>query len=148
MRYRLLFLAIQLCCIGYAYAADSVSKISLRYDGVYVSEPFEGDGGNENYCHYLRFYPRGTVITVSSVCDRAALKDIKKWFGVNNAGSTHTGISRGKIKIEENKISFFAISLEGNVTYEGEMVNDRLVLSSHSHINGHNDNGTYSFAKW
>ena len=142
MRTRLfVFLLALIAMLGPACAAD----IALRYDGVYVGAPFDDD---KEYCAYLRFYPQGTVITVSSVCDRRALPDIKRWFRASQAGPKRSGVSRGKVQISGEQISFSAVSREGKVAYRGGMVGDRLRLGSHSFINGNEDVEVYSFVPW
>jgi hypothetical protein len=143
---RLLFLLlVQMSIAGHAFAEGITEKNALRYHGVYVSKPFVDD---EAYCELLRFYPGGTVITVSSVCDRRDLKDIKKWFSAKNAGRNHSGVSRGKFRIKGDRISFAAVSREGKVNYQGHITGDQLRLHSHSHINGNKDKDSYSFVQW
>lgn len=135
------FLLAQMAVFSHACAAD----LNLRYDGVYVGAPFDDD---KEYCAYLRFYPQGTVITVSSVCDRQALPEIKHWFRASQAGPTKSGVSRGKVYISGEQISFTAVSREGKVAYRGGMDGDRLRLRSHSFINGSEDVEVYSFVRW
>lgn len=142
MRIRLFaFLLALIAVFSHACAAD----LTLRYDGVYVSAPFDDD---KEYCAYLRFYPQGTVITVSSVCDRKALPDIKRWFRASQAGPKRSGVSRGKVNIRGEQISFTAVSREGKVVYRGGMLDDQLRLRSHSFINGNEDVEVYSFVPW
>lgn len=134
-------LLAQMAVVSYSLAED----IGLRYDGVYVGAPFDED---REYCEHLRFYPQGTVITVSTICDRKALRDIKRWFRASKAGPQAVGTSRGKVKVVGEKISFTVVSREGKVAYWGGMLNDQLRLNSHSYINGNHDVDTYSFVRW
>ena len=122
------------------------AKSPLRYDGVYSSETrIDGD----LYCEYLRFYPEGTVITVTSECpEKDVLPDIKKWFAKENAGPDASGVSKGNTTINKNAISFDAISIEGNISYEGKILGNRISLSSFSHINQHRDHDVYQFVAW
>ena len=139
------YILLHMVVVGTAGAADPITKTSIQFDGVYIGTPFPGD---EAYCHYLRFYPKGSVITVSSVCDQSSLADIKKWFNFKKSGPKNSGISRGRAKIDDNKISFSAVSREGAVSYRGEIENGYIHLKSYSHINKHRGQDSYTFLKW
>ncbi|MGH8049888.1 MAG: hypothetical protein ACREPB_04435 [Arenimonas sp.] len=131
-------------CTSHSYRSSAVA--SLRYDGVYRAETrVDGD----LYCEYLRFYPAGTVITVTSECPgNDVLQDIRKWFSSENAGPEANGISKGKTTITGSGITFDAISREGNVGYTGKITGERIRLSSYSHINQHRDDEVYKFLAW
>ncbi len=128
---------------------------TIRYDGVYVHQDSlteQAEGGNESegkqHCYYLRFYPKGTVISVTSDCGEKAMGSIKKWFEARNAGPTHTGLARGMLRVKGKQLKFALRSKEGLVSYSGKFVGERIELKSHSHINGFNDKATYAFTPW
>jgi hypothetical protein len=130
-----------------ANAAEPNSAASIQFDGVYIGTP-SADADADAYCHYLRFYPRGSVITVSSACGQSALADIKRWFTFKNSGPKKTGTSRGRAKIEDKRISFAAVSREGTVSYWGEIEDGHIHLKTYSHINKHRGEDSYKFVKW
>ena len=101
--------------------------ILLRFDGIYcrITE-------DTNYC--LRFYADGLVID-ASVGGPAGSTPFPRahWFNRCNP----VNLSRGNWIADRNEtgqpISFSA----GKVDYQGEIGEDKLILSSLSHINGH-----------
>jgi hypothetical protein len=146
MRRILVFLVlIQFLLSACTTSRQPMSTKLPRYDGVYSAQTFV-DG--EKYCEYLRFYPNATVITVTSECGKTALQDIKKWFSRENAGPEAAGVSRGTVSIVGNKISFDAVSKEGSVSYEGEILSKRISVSTYSHINEARDHDVYQFITW
>ncbi|MFG6465169.1 hypothetical protein [Roseateles sp. BYS87W] len=128
-----------------AWAQADTPGVALRSDGVYVSREQVDD---ETYCEYLRFYPTGTVITVSSECGPEALESLKAWFRASRAGPKVSGVSRGRVVHRGNRISFRAVSKEGAVRFEGHAFENHLVLRSHSEINGHDDQQRFDFVRW
>jgi hypothetical protein len=128
------------CITGNSYTSSK-----LRYDGVYKSQSFV-DG--EKYCEYVRFYSDGAVITVGSICTKSALKDIKKWFDVDNAGPEFAGISEGTIHVSRNQIKFDVTSKEGKISYDGIFSSNHMRLSYHSHITQERGYEDYKFVKW
>lgn len=127
-------------------AADQQNSVSLHYDGVYISQPDHTDGG-EDSCEYLRFYSNGTVIAVSSDCDRNSLSELLKWFTFENAGPKYSGVSLGLVSIKGDKISFSAESSEGKVSYQGVIFDDHIDLNTFSFINKSRGHDSYSFLK-
>ncbi len=111
---------------------------TLRYDGVYMSGKEDSD--DESYRRYLRFYPDGEVIQVSST---GQPQDIRKWFS-----KERTDLSRGKVTVKGKRIFFSAVSAEGAVDYTGEADGDQLHLDHLSHINHYRGRDVYVFVKW
>jgi hypothetical protein len=125
--------------LGLAVILTSCAKIgdhetALRFDGIYQSER-TGD-----YWYYLRFYPDGTVIEVSST---GQPNDLRQWFT-----KEHDGVSTGKVTLKGKRISFSAVSSAGSVDYDGELVGNQLRLHSYCHINEHRSNNLYVFVRW
>jgi hypothetical protein len=139
------YVFLYLLAAGAVNAADSNYKTLVRFDGVYISNPSDD---KEPYCHYLRFYPKGSVITVSTDCDQSSLSEIQEWFTFKNSGAKAAGFSRGRAKIVDNKISFSAVSREGTVSYWGEIENDYIHLKNYSSINKNRSEDSYTFVKW
>jgi hypothetical protein len=72
-------LSLALAALGCSIAqAINATPALLRYDGVYRTSQFK-DG--VLYYKYLRFYPDGMVIGVSSV---GGPEEIQKWFSSSN----------------------------------------------------------------
>jgi hypothetical protein len=110
----------------------------LRYDGLYRAT--NSALGSADYSAYLRFYPDGEVIKVSST---GKPEDLRKWFS-----KEHAGVSRGTVIIQGNRVSFSAVSTEGVVDYTGEIEGDRIRLDSFSRINQNRSSEIYVFVKW
>jgi hypothetical protein len=112
---------------------------TLRYDGLYMSAT-KTDSEGEHYWRYLRFYPDGGVITVSST---GKPEDLRPWFS-----KAHDAVSHGVVTLRGNEISFSGVSSEGTVDYAGEIDGDRLRLNSYSHINDNRETDEYVFVSW
>lgn len=124
---------------GTAPAAPSHGN-SLRYDGIYRSEPSRPMGSSTDYWEYLRFYSDGSVISVSST---GQPKDLRAWFS-----KEAPGVSLGKVATQGNRLSFTAVNTSGSVDYSGEVDGDRMCLRTRSHINEHQESKAYVFVKW
>jgi hypothetical protein len=92
---------------------------------------------NENFCHYLRFYPDGTVIGVTTSGNP---NEIKRWFRrpYDNTGS---------YVIDGSAIRFSLVSPAGKVDYEGTVSGNIIQLKIHSHINGFRASKEYVWVK-
>jgi len=110
-----------------------------QYDGVYMSSR-EYKTGNISYREYIRFYPDGDVIRVSST---GSPEDLRKWFS-----REQPYVSRGKISIEGNRISFSVLVDKGSIDYSGQFEGDTINLSSYSHATKYRDSDIYLFVKW
>lgn len=142
----LLFSAIiSISLISPAFGAKHANAY-IRYDGVYKGTPEILENYDETTtCKYLRFYPDGTAITVSTECDESdgALKEFKTWF---HRG--HKDMSKGKFTIHEGAISFSSVSRAGTVDYSGEASYTTMHLTTFSHINQYKNTDSYVFIKW
>ncbi len=118
----------------------SQSKATVRFDGFYqtVSE-IDSTDNDTTYC-FLRFYPDGKVLSVSS---SGNVFDLKKWFNLKQKNP-----SVGSYEITANRIYFSITSNEGTVVYDGR-INDRyyLDLSAKSLINGNLSQEKYYFVR-
>lgn len=110
----------------------------LRYEGVYRSGKVSREG--TRYWSYLRFYPNGDVIAVSS---SGQPEDLREWFAKESSN-----VSRGKVVVTGNRIAFSAVSAQGAVDYSGEVEGNRLRLESYSHINKHREDDVFEFVTW
>ncbi|TGX97560.1 hypothetical protein E5357_12035 [Hominisplanchenecus murintestinalis] len=90
------------------------------------------------------FYEDGSVITVTveQTEDGGGYFPIKKWFS-KDADRYKDLI--GQYIIDGTDISFTGISENGTVDYWGTIENKKLLLSSHSNINGYDSYREYSF---
>jgi len=90
------------------------------------SSDVDVDDGVRFY-RYLRFYPDGTVIGVTS---SGTPTDLKRWF---NKPYENTGT----YSFVGSRIKFSLTSPSGTVDYDGRIVRQVLTLHVHSHINGY-----------
>src|SRR5262245_57474122 len=81
----------------------------LNFDGYYVSIP--DSNSMSMFKYYLRFYPDGTVIGVTTAGKPA---NLIPWFKKEN-----TTPSKGKYTLTETTIKFSMTSEQGEVNYEG-----------------------------
>lgn len=114
---------------------DGESIPRLRFDGVYRSERVDAPSGA--YWYYLRFYPDGDMVEVSSSGTPA---DLRRWFSRSNDSLPH-----GRYVVDGSSIAFSTNSAEGVVEYAGDVLNRALFLRSESHINGFRAERTYRF---
>jgi hypothetical protein len=115
----------------------NATPASIQYDGVYQMSQVK-DG--VLFYKYLRFYPDGLVIGVSSVGKPDA---IQKWFS-----SERPGVAKGKYAIKTDHITFSLKSAAGLVDFHGMLVGDKIDLYAYSHINQSGRNEVYSFVRW
>ncbi|AUT60222.1 PIN-like domain-containing protein [Paraburkholderia terrae] len=94
----------------------------LRFDGIY-----RGLSDDGSYSQYMRFFPDGQVIGVSVSGDYS--EKILKWFKYGYEDN-------GMFQWDGKDIVFALSSNMGKVDYLGEILEDHLILNSHSHING------------
>jgi hypothetical protein len=89
------------------------------------------------YHHYLRFYPDGTVIGVSTT---ASPNELRRWFRFSYE-------NRGKYSISGSEVQFSLASPGGQVDYEGTINGSQLILNFFSHINGNRDKEIYRWIR-
>lgn len=108
----------------------------LRFDGVYVDDSQLSKG----YSSYLRFYPDGTVLQVSST---GSAEDLTGWFRKEQA---ERYFSMGWYELQGGRLKCSTTSSSGTVEYFGRVDSASLELYSYSHINGHTALCHYRFA--
>jgi len=110
----------------------------MSYDGYYVSIP--DSNSISMFKYYLRFYPDGTVIGVTTAGKPA---NLLPWFKKENKTP-----SRGKYILTDSTIKFSMTSEQGDVNYEGKLTADnKLVLKVKSLINKYYGKEEYGFLK-
>src|ERR1051326_1432743 len=110
----------------------------LNYDGYYVSIP--DSNSMSMFKYYLRFYPDGTVIGVTTAGKPA---NLVPWFKKENKTPY-----KGTYVLKDSTIKFSMASDQGEVNYEGKIVADnRLVLTVKSLINKYEGHEEYGFMK-
>ena len=110
----------------------------LDYDGYYVSIPDSNTMSMFKY--YLRFYPDGTVIGVTTA---GKPSNLIPWFKKENKTP-----SKGKYMLTDSTIKFSMTSEQGDVNYEGKLTADnKLVLRVKSLINKYEGKEEYGFLK-
>jgi len=120
------------------FSLFSSAQKELSYDGYYVSVP--DSNSISMFKYYLRFYPDGTVIGVTTAGKPA---NLIPWFKKENNTP-----SKGKYTLTESTIKFSMTSEQGEVNYEGEVSADnKLVLTVKSLINKYEGKEQYGFMK-
>jgi hypothetical protein len=110
----------------------------LDYDGYYVSIPDSNTMSMFKY--YLRFYPDGTVIGVTTA---GKPQNLVPWFKKENKTPY-----KGKYAITDSTIKFSMTSEQGEVNYDGKLtVENKLVLLVKSLINKYEGKEEYGFMK-
>ena len=137
-----LSLALALLCPGCKADDPTPSDNTgvLRYDGIYCYiRDFDYNGLTNNYA--LRFYEDGTVIH-TSVEQRekgSTYFPSQSWF--NKEDEYYTDLL-GSYQLSGGAITLTTFCPEGSVDYRGNVLTDRLVLDSHSNINGYEVSGS------
>jgi hypothetical protein len=110
----------------------------MSYDGYYVSIP--DSNSISMFKYYLRFYPDGTVIGVTTAGKPA---NLIPWFKKENKTP-----SRGKFTLTDSIVRFSMTSEQGDVNYDGKLtVDNKLVLTVKSLINKYQGKEEYGFLK-
>lgn len=110
--------------------AKAVDVGLIRFDGIYQAT-------HADYFFYLRLYPDGTAITVTTPESSEALND---WFN-----RTCLGLPRGSYTIQSGRIQFTAHSKRGAVEYAGTLAAERIELHARSLMNGYESDHSYRF---
>lgn len=112
----------------------------LQFNGLYETECDSEKDDDDGTQYYLRFYPEGKVISISTECEGQA-SDLKEWFNLEN-----TSVSVGNYEIRRNRIQFSTRSKAGTVEYRGRIDKYGFIkLKSKSLINGNKDKKKYRF---
>ena len=127
-------ITIFLICISLFCAAQK----DVNYDGYYVSIP--DSNSISMFKYYLRFYPDGTVIGVTTA---GKPTNLVPWFKKENKTPY-----KGKYTLADSTIRFAMTSEQGEVSYEGKLTSDnRLMLMVKSLINKYEGKEEYGFMK-
>jgi hypothetical protein len=111
---------------------------ALCPDGIYQSGKVSDE--YDSYWYYLRFYPDGTVISVSST---GQPDDLRSWFNLEM-----DDLSAGHVVLQGDHLSFSQTSKEGTVDYAGTVAGSTLHLDSHSRINDFRDRHVFTCVAW
>jgi len=101
---------------------------------------------NLNDIHiYFRFYPDGTVTAALPVPGSdnkytLSMKELDK-------DSKECAI-KGKYVLKGNKVEFKLVDKNGSADFSGQFQENKVLLKSHSNINGKDSMITYDFYKW
>ena len=106
---RLLFILYILTIACFASGQTNQNNIPhVRYDGFYQTVSDISKEDNDTSYSYLRFYPDGRVISVTS---EGTAFDLQEWFNLE----MHD-ISVGKYQIREKKLYFSTTNTSGTVS--------------------------------
>ena len=121
-------------------ACHSGETFKVRFDGYYQSVDESFRIGKDTARMFLRFFPNGQVISVTST---GTAFQITSWFNSRNKN-----VSTGNYNVSTNWLDFTSTSKSGSVIYKGKIVDENhLDLNVKSLINGHESNEKYSFIK-
>lgn len=127
------FLAIGIV-LFFGLSADAQLKIS--YEGYYITQP----DTISPFKYYLRFYPDGSVITVTTA---GKPENLTRWFTKD-----YKDVARGKYEFKDSSIVFFIKTDKGEVNYEGILTaENKLKLTVKSLINKYEGKEEYYFLK-
>jgi hypothetical protein len=130
MKIKFFFSIILLLLLTHTYAQSKIS-----FNGYYYHA--SADSINP-YKYFLRFYPDGTVITVTTA---GKPENLKKWFTKD-----YKDVAKGKYVLKDNIISFSINSTTGTVEYTGTIDSqNRLQLHVTSKINAYDEQEEYLF---
>src|SRR5437773_3923815 len=102
------------------------AQMEMSYGGYYVSVP--DSNSMSMFKYYLRFYPDGTVIGVTTAGKPV---NLIPWFKKENKTP-----SKGAFTLTDSTIKFSMTSEQGEVNYDGKITGDnKLVLKVKSLIN-------------
>lgn len=122
-------MSASMCCLA---------QKELSYDGYYVSIP--DSNSMTIFKYYLRFYPDGTVIGVTTAGKPA---NLLPWFKKENKTPY-----KGAYTLSDSTIKFSMTSEQGEVSYEGKLTGDnKLLLKVTSLINKYEGKEEYGFMK-
>ena len=120
------------------FSMSSNAQKEMSYDGYYVSIP--DSTSMSMFKYYLRFYPDGTVIGVTTAGKPV---NLIPWFKKENKTP-----SKGAFTLTDSTIKFSMTSEQGEVNYDGKITGDnKLVLKVKSLINKYEGKEEYAFMK-
>lgn len=126
----------------------------LRFDGVYKGRVDENSTHWADLppaWHYIRVYPDGRVLTVTS---QGTPADLQAWFHAPDGAMDEDEdedeypVPQGTYVRCGNRIAFGTTCPDGTVDFHGHIVGDELHLDSRSQINGFHTSDVYRFVPW
>ena len=112
---------------------EPILKLSrIRFDGLYQA-------AESGVTSYLRFYRDSIVLSVSSTGNPV---QVTQWFNKSNSK-----VSKGSYSLDDSRLTFSTTSSHGTVDYKGVIEGEKMILDTHSYVNGHRSKKTYSFVK-
>lgn len=99
---------------------------------------YRSDGADGATIRWLRFFDDGQVLSVTTSAP-AEPAQVARWFAPSHAFS-----SRGRWRLEGERLTFEAVSEYGRVDFDGAAAGDELRMRLHSHINDHRVEQVYS----
>ena len=134
-RYLMFFIALVLVvsCVGCG------KKQLIHFDGYYSNKK------HVNEVHiFFRFYADGTVTAALPVPVNNTYT-----LSVNELDKDKKECTiRGKYILKGNNVAFKLVDPNGSADFSGEFQKNKVVLKSHSNINGKDSMNTYDFYKW
>lgn len=115
----------------------SASQTQLRYDGLYRSAVMRQ--GEDTVYRYLRFYPDGEVIAVSSDGEPEGLN---LWFTRD-----HEGVGHGRFEIKGKRVFFTDTFWQGTVDYVGEVHKASIHFDTVNRKSGHRASYDFEFIR-
>jgi hypothetical protein len=129
---------ISITVVLFLLSFSGKAQKQLSYDGYYVSIP--DSASMSMFKYYLRFYPDGTVIGVTTAGKPA---NLVPWFKKENKTP-----SKGTYVVSDSTVKFSMTSDQGEVNYDGKLSADnKLVLIVKSLINKYEGKEEYGFLK-
>ena len=131
--------------VAFTGCSDAVQNtrtldMRLRTDGIYQSLSAEDAGNDKVTRHFLRFYEDSVVVSASSTGE---IERVKTWLKKGRKNDVS-----GVVRMDGDSIAFTTSSPEGEVDYNGSIVEDTLKLTPTSRIPGYERVGnaqTYTF---
>jgi predicted 3-demethylubiquinone-9 3-methyltransferase (glyoxalase superfamily) len=118
------------------FCAKVNAQQKMSYDGYYITQP----DTNSPFKYYLRFYPDGTVITVTTA---GKPENLARWFTKD-----YKDVAKGKFELKDSTITFFIRTDKGEINYTGTLSPDnRMTLTVKSAINKYEGKEEYYFFK-
>jgi hypothetical protein len=124
-------------CSGHG---QTVKSGQVRFNGLYKTSKEIDKEDNDSTSYFIRFYPDGTVIDVSS---GGGVEDLKNWFNLKM-----DRVSIGKYEIHGKRIRFSTTQNGvGTVIYQGRFHDHYLLIKWKSLINGRKGRERYYFVE-
>jgi hypothetical protein len=130
-----------LIALTFAIGAIGCSKKKqfIHYDGYYSNQQ-----QYSSVLMFFRYYADGIVTVALPVTEHNVTHYSPHQLDKDSKECT----IRGKYILDGNKIKFSLADKNGSVDFAGEFKENKLVLKSHSNINGRDSENIYDFYRW